>query len=305
MVRRRKRAKVTAYDIANVTQPSTRYLKEINKVLKSPALRVRWAVCRPGMTAWEMENELLAVSGVASNVNITDFHTWRIKNYQHRYHFRNCSIQPMYLSIYECVFRNDQCSDSTSTFGAQTEAQAYCMQYLVNGWDVSTQAAHVDTSGTGTVVEYNNGAGHCDSTMLTLNPFKSQDFVERFKIVKTISGKLEVGQSFHYTMRCNKKDWNRSDYYSLVNDASGKSLVPYAYGGVTKFLLLGLRGELGVSVDDQNDCGWMSTIMATEVKKTARLLRLTNFRNNNAIVDSHDTDAVLEGPAEDVQAADE
>lgn len=216
-----------------------------------------------------------------------------VYNHKISYHFRNVSNHATFFEVYELELRKDHNIDTTTN--TNTGCPQLIMNQLNEGWEQLAATGEFDNTGTGTVAAYSSGGVSIDTYMKTLTPFKSKNFVNLVKVVKTSRVKLLPGDDFWYNVRVKAHrfkhdEWFRGDDLQRREGAAG----------LTKILMVGIRGALGKSNANDAISGWVSSDVAFEIITRAKIAKMTETDDNLAVSFSADAigAAVLEGPSE-------
>lgn len=290
-------AKLSKRAVARALAPKRRYIREVTQNIASAEERKRY-VCLPLLMNRGWMNTVISAQGQGSTaLGTNDMNRfYRIDRPAIKYMFRNLSEHDLFLEIYECVARNDipdQASDSN---------QDVVMHSLIAGWDHLLADAQVTYSGTGSVVEFTAGNDYCDSLMTWLNPFKSDIFCQNFKVVKVERGTLTPGQMASHYMRTKGFDYSPQAFDIAYAAATSQvdTTVTGLVGNVTKFLIIGLHGAMGIGKTDQANSGWMTSDLGIHITQKATVVPLDYLDQSIAVTVSEDNDATgYEGPTEE------
>lgn len=216
-----------------------------------------------------------------------DYHVYNLKV---NYHFRNVSNHDCFMYVYECVIRSDYNIDSTTN--TDTACATYAAEILNEGWE--KLAASGEFGASGTIASHAAGSTSISSNVKFLSPYKSKNFTEAFKIMKTSRIKLKPGDDYWYSLRVKAHDYQGSEW--LRGDLERREAV----GGTTKVMLIGLHGALGKANSSDSKTGWMTTDVAFEKITKAKVCQLTT--NDDSLGVSYTADDLtaltLEGPTE-------
>jgi len=217
---------------------------------------------------------------------------YQIFQYQVNTHFRNVSNHDCFMEIYECICRKD------TQAGFSMDARA--MQSLVDGWDAFAPNAAINNTGTGTDVVFTSGNTTCSAISGNLTPFKSRSFTKDYKIANVIRVKLKPGDDLFHKQKVKSHVYDPLiELGGFTNAATVKTRDQI--GGVSRFLLIRLRGALGKCNSDDTLTGYVKTDVAYELLCKAKVRRVNRDVDVIALkAPSVDTlgACVLEAPTE-------
>jgi hypothetical protein len=296
-------AKLSKRAVARALAPKRKFIREVTQNIASEEERKRYAILPLLMNRGWMNTVITEQGQDSTALGTNDLNKfWRIDRPSIHYIFRNLSEHDLFLEIYECVARNDMVDNATDN------NQVLVMNSLVAGWDHLLKDADVNFTGTGNIIEYTTGNDYCDSLMTWINPFKSDIFCQHFKVLKVEKGTLTPGQMASHYMRGRGFDYSPGQFDPSYAAATSQRDVAVTgiVGKVTKFLVIGLHGALGLGKDDQTNSGWMTSDIGIHITQKATVIPLDYLDQSIAVSVVEDNDLVgYEGPTDEAMADDD
>lgn len=210
--------------------------------------------------------------GEVARSDLNEFH---IANIYQQNHFKNLSLVPGFLTVYEFVAKKRMFYDATYTTTAK-----YLMSDVVAGIRDDSGAAIV--SGTTAkygdfIVPYTNGDTGVASYAHKLGLGQSRRWADKWKLVKSKTFKLNPGADVFWSI---KSKGFKYSLQKLTNGIGGD--VADVIPGVTKCLLVKWTGSIGTSDTVAGNVGHMHVRLAVGKTQDARCMVMK--RSNHGLV---------------------
>jgi len=306
--RRSKTPKLTAYAIQKALMPVNvvtwdRVFAIDNNVQNGTYWQVLPPICTPQSTL-EMLTQNGIVATATDALGNTLGGTTAIHVPAHVYNNKalvtiiNTGAHMQEVRLFECTPRDDYTNAVAATAtGANVQfvdgLQKAAMENLVQGWMIEQASGQVNTGGTGTTVVYNTATSFC-TDLQKHTPYMSQDFCMRFKILH--SGKKWLGPGQKWRLKMTSKAFNYDLRENPMPIPTEDALI--GYGGISKFYLIAINGDIGKQTNDDTLVGTMKTDTAIGFVYTANFVGTIAKEKNRAfkITDKPTLTGNLEGP---------
>lgn len=265
-----KKPKLTAHKIFQALMPTRKLIWDCIQNIQSSQNSRRWVVLPALSDETRMMTALTSVgaeqldkdiTGVALSaiVNFDNYTSVKCRMYMT---IQNVSNHPCIVDVFTCICREDIVNSNFSDIAGPPLVTAFQQhanfRYV---WGLDKQAAGPQIGvGAGTLINYTI-ASNTFEDLGEFSPYMSEEFVKEFKILSKQQVTLNPQQTYKGKLSAKTHKYS---YEDSIGPASLQTKL--AHGGVTKFVLIGIRGILGKSNADDAIVGYMTADVAVNQK---------------------------------------